>query len=91
MDKKKLGAPAKVYDARPTRSDWDAKGDRADKSGKGDKIYQSPEFRRAVEDVSSEFQSRSRADGKRSREDSTDFGSRNKSFSDALQKKYGKK
>lgn len=47
------------------------KGDRQDASysnpdGKGasERIYKSPQFRRAIEDVSSEFQSRTRRDGK---------------------------
>jgi hypothetical protein len=44
-------------------------GPREDRAGKDDRLYQSPQFRRAIEDVSSEFQSRTRTDGKRSRED----------------------
>ena len=55
----------------PTRG----RGDRQDSAysnpdGKtsNDRIYKTPEFRRAIEDVSSEFQSRTRTDGKRSKE-----------------------
>lgn len=43
---------------------------RMDRMGKGDMIHESPEFRRAIEDVSSEFQSRTRTDGKGSRQNS---------------------
>lgn len=39
-----------------------------DGKGHSQMIYKTPEFRRAIEDVSSEFQSRTRTDGKRSRE-----------------------
>lgn len=63
---------------------------RMDRMGKGDMIHESPEFRRAIEDVSSEFQSRTRTDGKRSREDAP---MRPENMTDMIKKymKIGKK
>ena len=63
---------------------------RMDRAGKGDMIHNSPEFRRAIEDVSSEFQSRTRTDGKRSREDAP---MRPENMTDMIKKymKIGKK
>lgn len=66
------------------------KDTRQDRAGKGDMIHESPEFRRAIEDVSSEFQSRTRTDGKRSREDAP---MRPENMTDMIKKymKIGKK
>ena len=63
MDLKKQKPSDRIRVDAPQRSNSEIKGNKI-----GGMIYDTPEFRRAIEDVSSEFQSRTRTDGKKSRQ-----------------------
>ena len=63
MDLRRQKPSNRVVVDTPQRSMGEAKGNKV-----GGRIFDTPNFRRAIEDVSSEFQSRTRTDGKRSRE-----------------------